>query len=116
MPEYRIPDVYVEEVPGGPRPIEAVGTSTAGLIGQAPKADAYRGQARAVNNWSQFMQDFVGESTASTVLSNAVSGYFGNGGQRCFIVNARKADLPAALRALEAEDEVAIVAAPGYTD
>jgi phage tail sheath protein FI len=30
------PGVYVEEVPSGPRPIEAVGTSTAGFVGLAP--------------------------------------------------------------------------------
>jgi phage tail sheath protein FI len=114
--DYNIPDIYVEEVPAGPRPIEAVGTRTAGFIGQAPKADSYRGQARAVNNWTQFMQDFVGEGTTSTVLSNAVFGFFQNGGNRCFIVNVARKDIDGGLRALEAEDEIAIVAAPGYTD
>ena len=33
MPEYLSPGVYVEEVSGGAKPIEAVGTSTACFIG-----------------------------------------------------------------------------------
>ena len=33
MPNYLAPDIYVEEVAGGARPIEAVGASTAGFVG-----------------------------------------------------------------------------------
>jgi phage tail sheath protein FI len=122
MADYLTPDVYVEEVPAGPRPIEAVGTRTAALIGPAPLAAARRGEAYPVNNWLQFMREYVGVRPASTVLSTAVYGFFQNGGSRCFIVNTA-ADEPVAgaaggggLKALEAEDEVAIVAAPGRTD
>jgi hypothetical protein len=35
--EYRAPGVYVEETPTGVRPIEGVGTSTAGFAGPSPK-------------------------------------------------------------------------------
>ena len=35
--ERRYPGVYVEETPTGARPIEGVGTSTAGFVGSAPK-------------------------------------------------------------------------------
>ncbi len=117
MPEYLTPDVYVIEVPAGPRPIEAVGTRTAAFIGEAPKGNAYPGQAVAINNWLQFMREFVAEDSKSTVLANAVFGFFQNGGSRCFIVNVgRRGDIAKGLQALEPEDEVAIVAAPGYTD
>jgi phage tail sheath protein FI len=126
MAEYLTPDVYVEEVPAGPRPIQAVGTRTAGFVGQAPRRDAHRengvGVATAVNNWSQFMREFVGNERGSTSLSHAVFGFFQNGGSRCFIVNTPD-DQPVngtpdggGLQALEAEDEVAIVAAPGRVD
>ena len=47
---YRTPGVYVQEVPAGPRPIQAVGTSTAVFVGDAPLAKAMVNQARAVNN------------------------------------------------------------------
>lgn len=35
--ERRAPGVYIEEVPAGARPIEGVGTSTAGFVGASPK-------------------------------------------------------------------------------
>lgn len=122
MAEYLTPDVYVEEVPAGPRPIQAVGTRTAGFIGRAPLASAHQDQAFAVNNWLQFVREFVGQEKRGTVLSTAVYGFFQNGGSRCFVVNTAD-DAPVGgsasgggLQALEAEDEVAIVAAPGRSD
>ena len=125
MPFYSTPGVYIEEISTGPRPIQAVGTSTAAFLGQAPKADAHLGEAVAINNWSQFVKEFVPQENAkSTPLSHAVVGFFQNGGRRCFIVNMKEktdaiagGDRPrTGLKLLEEVDEVAIVAAPGYTD
>lgn len=123
MPAYHAPDVYVEEVPSGPRPIEAVGTSTPGFVGVAPNARARMNEAVAVNNWSQFMREFMEEETSSTPLSNAVFGFFQNGGTRCYVVNVGRNNPitstgreRAGLDVLEQIDQVAIVAAPGYTD
>ena len=124
MPTYLTPGVYVEEVPGGARPIEAVGTSTAGFVGTAPNPDAHRGQAFAINNWTQFVREFAANGTASTSLSHAVYGFFLNGGSRCYVVNVDKDQSIAGggtggrqgLQLLEEVDEVAIVAAPGYSD
>jgi phage tail sheath protein FI len=117
MVDLLTPDVYVQEVPAGPRPIQAVGTRTAGFIGIAPKADAYRGVSRAVNNWLQFTRDFTDEGSTSTPLSNAVFGFFQNGGSRCFVYNlARGEKVDAGLAELAKEDEIAILAAPGYIE
>jgi len=117
---YHTPGVYVKEVPAGPRPIQAVGTSTAAFIGEAPLDDAMVNEPRAVNNWSEFVSRFMPEdekARKSTVLSNAVYGFFENGGSRCFIVNTGKAgDVDDALAAAAIEDEIAIVAAPGRSD
>ena len=117
---YRTPGVYVQEIPAGPRPIQAVGTSTAAFIGEAPLADAMVNEARPVNNWSEFVARFMPEEEKdrkSTVLSNAVYGFFENGGSRCFIVNTGKgADVDDALAVAAIEDEIAMVAAPGLTD
>jgi phage tail sheath protein FI len=114
------PGVYVEEVSAGARPIQAVGTSTAAFIGEAPLADAMVNQARAVNNWSEFVARFMPpqeKDRKSTDLSNAVYGFFENGGSRCFIVNTgAKGDVDDALAVAEIEDEIAIVAAPGRSD
>ena len=117
---YRTPGVYVQEVPSGARPITATGTSTAVFIGQTPLAKAMVNQARAVNNWSEFVSRFMPDEAKerkSTVLSNAVYGFFGNGGTRCFIVNTGgAAGIDDALAAAGIEDEIAIVAAPGLYD
>src|SRR5579885_862176 len=120
---YIAPDIYIEEVAGGARPIQAVGTSTAGFVGEAPDPNARVNEAVAINNWSQFTRIFVPEGSSSTALSHAVYGFFLNGGSRCFVVNVGKGGAIASggrtrvgLDVLEQVDEVAIVAAPGYTD
>src|SRR5262249_49698416 len=123
MPFYSAPGIYVEEVPSGARPIGAVGTSTAGFVGTAPDGDARIGEAVACDNWSKFTKIFAsGEDAQGTVLSRAVWGFFGNGGGRCFIVNVREGEpiegggqRRSGLELLEAVDEIAIVAAPGYS-
>jgi phage tail sheath protein FI len=124
MPNYLAPGVYVEEVPSGARPIEAVGTSTAGFVGVAPLATAFPHEARAINNWGQFLKEFVPPANAvSTPLAQAVHGFFLNGGSRCYVVNVGPAGPLTGdargrkgLDVLEAIDEIAIVAAPGYSD
>lgn len=123
MPFYSAPGIYVEEVPSGARPIGAVGTSTAGFVGTAPDGDARLGEVVACNNWSEFTRIFAsGENAEGTALSRAVWGFFGNGGGRCFIVNVREGEpiegggqRRSGLELLEAVDEIAIVAAPGYS-
>ena len=118
LTSYHTPGVYVAEIPAGPRPIQAVGTSTPVFIGAAPLSSAYVNQARAVNNWSEFLRTFTpDQNRKSTVLSNAVYGFFDNGGTRCFIVNTGSdGNIVDALAAAAVEDEIAIVAAPGMTD
>lgn len=123
MPTYLTPGVYIEEVSTGSRPIESVGTSTAGFVGIAPKSNARINEAFAVNSWSQFLKEYVTEESNSTDLSNAVFGFFQNGGSRCYIVNVgpngsivgggKKRE---GLSIFEEIDEIAIVAAPGYSD
>ncbi len=123
MSEFMAPGIYVKEVSGGARPIEAVGTSTAGFVGVAPDPKAHQNEAVAINNWTQFTREFASNGSKSTPLSHAVYGYFLNGGSRCYVVNVG-AGKPVAgggrkrtgLDVLERVDEVAIVVAPGYTD
>src|SRR6266496_4043867 len=87
MPTYLTPGIYVEEISTGPRPIEAVGTSTAGFVGVAPDPNARPHEAVAINNWSQFVKEFTPAGGASTPLAQAVFGFFQNGGGRCYVVN-----------------------------
>jgi len=61
MPAYLSPGVFVEEQDTGTRPIEAVGTSTAGFVGTAPLADVGKGDVVPVDNWAQFARLFIGD-------------------------------------------------------
>jgi uncharacterized protein len=123
MAEYLAPGIYVEEVSGGARPIEAVGTRTPGFVGVSPDATKHLNEPVAINNWAQFRREFVSEGSKSTPLSHAVFGFFQNGGSRCYVVNVGEGNPIAGggrgrtgLEVLEQVDEIAIVAAPGYTD
>src|SRR5512145_843364 len=92
MPIYQTPDIYIEEISTGTRPIEAVGTSTAGIVGVAPDAKARLGEAVAISNWTQFVKEFVPAGSTSTPLAQAVYGFFLNGGSRCYVVNVGSDD------------------------
>jgi Bacteriophage tail sheath protein len=111
---YLAPDIYIEEVPLGSRPIEAVGTSIAGFVGTVPHStDENKGKAIAVANWQRFRDLFAPDGSASTPLSHAVRGFFDNGGTYCYVCDTD--DLAAGLDALGTIDEIAIVVAPGQT-
>jgi phage tail sheath protein FI len=123
MPTYLAPGIYIEEVSSGVKPIEKVGTSTAAFIGVAPNPEAHVHDPIGINNWSEFVAKFSSTGATSTPLAQAVYGFFENGGGRCYVVNVgpRKELIGEpgkrqGVEALEEIDEVAIVAAPGYTD
>jgi phage tail sheath protein FI len=123
MPPPLTPGIYVKEVATGPRPIGAVGTSTAAFIGITPDPKASLNEAVPCNNWTEFQARFCADAAKSTDLALAVFGYFMNGGGRCFVLNvgSDKASLVgdavkrSGLYAFDAIDEIAIVVAPGYT-
>jgi uncharacterized protein len=118
----KTPDVYIEEESSGARPIEPVGTSTAGFIGKAPVSNPdFFKKAERVNNWTEFCNKFApasdnGQKPAGTPLSSAVYGFFENGGSVCYVVDIGDGPVVDGTNALETQDNIAIVAAPGYTD
>lgn len=123
MPNYLAPGVYVQEVPSGARAIGQVNSSIAGFVGVAPDARARLDETVVLDNWTQFVDIFVGAATVGTPLSNAVYGFFNNGGGRCYVVNIGTggsllgtAAKPTGLRNFEKIDDISIVAAPGYAD
>ncbi|MEO8531910.1 MAG: phage tail sheath subtilisin-like domain-containing protein, partial [Deltaproteobacteria bacterium] len=117
MPEYLTPGVYIEEVSAGARPVESVGTRTAAFIGIANTAQARSGEAVGLVNWGEYRRIFADGATKATPLTNAVFGFFLNGGARAYVVNiANAGELPAALRILSGIDDIALVAAPGLSD
>jgi phage tail sheath protein FI len=121
---YLTPGVFIEEIPSGARPIQSVGSSTAGFVGEAPDPGVPTDRAVAVDSWAQFLARFAAsEKAAPTMLAQGVYGFFLNGGGRCYVANVGKggsltggAGRRAGLDLLEQVDEVAIVAAPGYSD
>lgn len=125
MAEYLWPGVYVEEVAEGARPIQAIGTSVAAFVGEAPRAEARVDEAVGVRNWTDFCTRFAAGAGAGTALSRAVYGFFDNGGGFCYVVNVR-AGQPvsgsgsgagrAGLDCLEEIDGISLIAAPGRTD
>jgi len=102
--------------------IRGVSTSTAGFVGVVPNGQ-HIGEAVPLNNWTQFVTLFAAEGSESTPLVKGVYSYFLNGGQRCYVSPvAKNAAISgddkkrSGLKAFESVDEIAIVAAPGYTD
>ncbi|MGO4246563.1 phage tail sheath subtilisin-like domain-containing protein [Paenarthrobacter sp. RAF54_2] len=123
MANYQAPGVYVQEVPSGARAIGQVNTSIAAFVGVAPDRDALVDELRVLDNWTQFVDQYVGNATAGTPLSNAVYGFFSNGGSRCYVVNigangslTGTATKPTGLTLFEAVDDISMVAAPGFAD
>lgn len=82
MPEYLTPGVYLEEIERGPRPIEAVATSTAALLGEAERGTI---KPRLVTSYKEYEFWFGGGFDTTRFLPDAVSGFFENGGRRLFV-------------------------------
>ena len=134
---YLSPGVYVEEVESGSKPIEAVGTSTAGFIGECEVGPV--NEPILCTNWSTYTKHF-GDFKNSQYLAHAVYGFFNNGGGIAFVLNVgtveqakaagKKVASSAALymgedngpgtrtglKAFEEVEEIAILIAPGQTD
>lgn len=132
---YLSPGVYVEEVDRGSKPLEMVGTSTVGFIGESTVGPV--NEPVFCTNWSQFTKHF-GDFQHSEYLAHAVYGFFNNGGGRCFVLNVGNGDAGegkkvaskaalyigsdngpgtrTGLKAFEDVEEINIVSAPGQTD
>jgi phage tail sheath protein FI len=93
------PGVYVEEIPGGARPIEAAGTSTTAFVGVAEKGPTDR--ALRVTSWEEFQRHYGGFYPA-TYLAEGVFSFFNNGGRQCYVVRVAPGD--AATAALDLEN------------
>lgn len=82
---YYTPGVYMEEVDRGPKPIQGVSTAVAAFIGFTERAES-PGQAELITNWNQYTQKFGG-FIPGAYLPLAISGYFDNGGERCYVIS-----------------------------
>ncbi|MEP7305171.1 MAG: phage tail sheath C-terminal domain-containing protein [Acidobacteriota bacterium] len=82
MPEYLSPAVHFEELSSGVKPIQGVGTSTAGFVGHAVKGPI--GVAIPINNFGEYLKRFGG--FFSRFLPFAVKAFFDEGGRSCYVV------------------------------
>lgn len=102
MAERLTPGVYVEERPGGARPIQGVATSTAGFVGEAERGIPSR--ATFCRNVGDYERRFGGMRRGSAGhLAAAVRGFFDAGGRRAYVVRV----LPASATAGASEDVLA---------
>jgi uncharacterized protein len=107
MAERLTPGVYVEEVSAGVRPIQGVGTSTAGFIGEAERG--IPDQATFLTGFRDYERRFGGHRRGpGGFLAQAVDAFFAAGGRRAYVVRVLPGDatsgaVPAPLAA-RAED------------
>jgi uncharacterized protein len=86
MPTYLHPGVYLEELPAGVQPIQAVGTSTAAFVGFARKGPV--GTAELISRWDDYQSQFGGifSTGVTDLMGQSVSVFFANGGGKAYIV------------------------------
>ena len=139
MPEYLSPGVYIKEVEIDPKPIEGVGTSTAGFLGIAEKGP-YAGTPNLIQSFNEYIRIFGGylpkrDFSSLRFLPFAVNNFFKNGGKRCYILRinpSKNIKMPLTARDFEGTDtdptnktglkafagicDVNIMAFPGITE
>src|SRR3954469_1875157 len=89
MPEYLAPDVYVEEIDTGSKPIEGVSTSTAGMLGVTQRGPV--DVPILVTSYGEYTRWFgdtlnPADYPDHCFLPHAVEGFFTNGGKRLYVV------------------------------
>lgn len=112
MAEYLSPGVYVEEFESGGKPMEAVGTSTAGFVGLAVRGPV-EGVPQLITNFSEFKRTYGGylsenEFGEYRFLAYAVEHFFVNGGSRCFVARVAPSDSKCAEGFAPSEDKAVI--------
>lgn len=132
MSTYQAPGVYSTIVNSGNKPIESVGSSTAGFLGHTSQGPTQK--PMLVTSWAQYQKLFGGFKEGG-YLAHAVYGFFLNGGARAYVNNIGEkkegqsendvADLirgedkgpghRTGLAAMKAIEDISLVSAPGFT-
>lgn len=102
MPQYLAPDVYVEEVDTGSKPIEGVSTSIAGVVGVTERGPL--NVPILVTSTGEFTNWFGGELAeadygAHRFLPHAAEGFFTNGGKQLYVTRVIDTAMAAAATA-----------------
>jgi hypothetical protein len=111
MPEFLAPGVFVEEAPGGPRPIERVPVCTAALLGCTARGPL---AATRITSKAEFASRYgAGAMDGSFYLPAAVSGFFENGGKDLVVVRLAPESAETARAVLPGEEGGLSIAAAG---
>ena len=103
MPTYLHPGVYVEEIPSGAKPIEAVGTSIAAFVGAVKKGPA--GEPELIHSWDDYQNTFGPIASSNDAMGLAVSAFYLNGGKDAYVVRLVSRTPPAAASTLTVNGE-----------
>jgi phage tail sheath protein FI len=93
VPTLTYPGVYIQEIPGGVRPLEIASTSTAAFVGLAEMGQSTA--AQRVTSWTEFQRTFGG-FIADGYLAHSVFAFFDNGGRQCYVCRVTRSDAAAA--------------------
>lgn len=94
MPTYLHPGVYVEEIPSGVKPIEAVGTSIAAFVGAVKKGPA--GEPELIHSWDDYQNTFGPIASGNDAMGLAISAFYLNGGKDAYVARLVSTSSPAA--------------------
>lgn len=83
MPDYLHPGAYIEEIPGGPRPIEGVAMSTAAFIGETRRGPV--GEPVLIRKFDDFVKQFGAIESETDVMGLALQAFYLNGGEAACI-------------------------------
>jgi phage tail sheath protein FI len=107
MPEYLSPNVYVEEVDTGAKPIEGVSTSTAGILGVTERGPwNIPILITSIGEYHRWFGDLLSDTEFSNAngfhcyLPHAVEAFFTNGGKRVYVTRVLRDDAAASTTTL----------------
>lgn len=138
------PGVYIQEIEMGAKPIAGVSTSIVGFVGitekkvklmedDVVKEEWTASDAVFITSWKNFEDTFGGYTTQAPYMADAVFSFFSNGGSQCYVVSIEESDdgfkandytgaeatepnERKGLSALEAIDDISLIAIPGISD
>jgi len=109
LPQYTSPGVYIEEVDAGAHPVPGVPTDVAALIGIASTGPW---TPIPITSLLQYEQTY-GVAALSLNIGLAVSGFFQNGGRRCYVLHVQSSQTAAqALAPLDVVDDISLLSCP----
>ena len=129
MPEYKSPDISIEEIQSGTKPISGVSTNCTGFVGTAAYDDVPVGEPTLITSWDQFVEKFGRfDKDRAPFLPPAIYGFFRNGGKECYVVRVKASatnedyigattgsQSKTGLSALSDIESVSIICIPGIT-